>query len=240
MFFFRMGQYKKAEDTFAKSVKLLPNHYLPHNNLAIAYIMQGKHAQAAAEWQRALEIKPDVLVYRNLAQSFFHQGRYTDAISVYEKACAMPKGANDHRLWAGLADAYRFTPDNKDKAKEAFQVAIGMVDEKLRQDPKNTDLQSYMAFYRAKNGDISEALKILDRIDKQKVQTTEIHYRAVIAFEIGGKRQSALESLEMALSQGYPLDVIRREPDLAKLRQDPEYHTLVARIQKTKKGAPTD
>ena len=56
-------------------------------------------------------------------------------------------------------------------------------------------------------------------------------FRALLVYEIAGRREQALSALEAALAAGYPLNEIRRDPELAKLRKDPRYHLLITPVE---------
>ncbi|MDJ0762001.1 MAG: protein kinase [Myxococcota bacterium] len=233
--YYHLGRYQMAEVVYLKSVELAPNSRLGHSNLSSIYVMQGKYNLAATHLQRALEIQPNPTLYSNLGTLYFFQGRYTDAVSAFKKAVAMPGGANNFILWVNLADAYRWTPDNEVNAKKAYECAIRMINEKLKNSPDSADLISRKAICLAKIENHSQALKILKRIKSKSIQNPQIHYRMSVVFEISGKRELALKSLEQAVRNGYSIEDVRVDPELEKLRQDPKYHLLFVDLGKTEK-----
>ena len=50
--------------------------------------------------------------------------------------------------------------------------------------------------------------------------------KSALVYEITGRRDQALSALELAVQNGYSLQEIRRDLELASLRQDPRYARL--------------
>ena len=51
-----------------------------------------------------------------------------------------------------------------------------------------------------------------------------------MVYELAGKRERALRDVETALRLGYSRREVDNEPELLKLRSDPEYHRMLARL----------
>src|ERR1700691_5193176 len=51
-------RYQAALDTFTQAVAADPKDYSLHFNLALAYSLMGKHAEAIPEYKKTLELKP--------------------------------------------------------------------------------------------------------------------------------------------------------------------------------------
>ncbi|MDJ0762000.1 MAG: protein kinase [Myxococcota bacterium] len=227
----RTSKYTEAEHVFSQVVELVPESFKAHSNLAGTYYMQGKLAQAATEMQRALEIEPSSLLYHNLGTLYFTQGRFNDALVAYKKAIEMPGGANYYLRWANLGNAYRFTKENESKSKEAYQCAIDLLQEKLDKQPANVELKTLMALYHAKMGDSRRAVQEMKNINIEGIQDTQLFFHLGMVAEIVGQRKQALDLVEKALVSGYSLDYTKRDPDLADLRQDPRFRTMLVRVK---------
>jgi serine/threonine-protein kinase len=224
-FYFRQSRYAEAEQAFAEVTRLVPDCYLGYRNLGVAYHMQARFAEASAEFQKALKIKPSAITYSNLGTSLFSQGLYTQSVVAMEKAVEL--GANNTQNWINLGDAYRWTPGNEDKAKDAYRTAMGMIRGELAAKPNDADLRSRLALCMAKIGEKKEALaeaaaaEALDR-------TASVLSRLVTVYEICRQRKQALDTMAAALKAGYSIDEFRRDPELLQLRKDPGFLKLVA------------
>jgi Flp pilus assembly protein TadD len=226
-FYFRTARYAEADRAFAQVIRLAPDCFIGYRNLGGVYHMQGRFAEASAEYQKALQIKPTASTYSNLGTSLFFQGLYQQAVTAMEKAIQL--GANNHQIWANLGDAYRWTPGNGEKAKEAYQTAIQMIRSELTSKPADAELRSRLDLYLVKSGETQEALNdavAVEKLDK----SASVLARLVSVYEIGGQRQRALEAMAAALKAGYSMDEFRRDPELLDLRKDPGFLRLAAAV----------
>ncbi len=149
----------------------------------------------------------------------------------------MELGANDYRLWANLADAYRWAPGHEAKASETYGRAIQMLQEKLSKVPEDLDGTSRLALYLAKQAQCVDALGALAPLEDAEISDGAVSFRQATVFEICGRRADALRCLEGALFSGYSLEDVRRDPELLELRRDPAYHRLLQRQDVAKSPA---
>ncbi len=219
---YKAANYKDAAENWEQALKLEPDNVLALRNLGAAYHALGRDDDAAAALQRALEIKPAADVYNNLGTIRFYQARYQDAVPVFEKAIAL--GANDAERWGSLADAYRWTPGDEEKAKQAYQTAIRMTREAIAKNPEDPLLKSDLALYLAKSGDKAGALQAQKAVDQLHSTDPAILYDSATVYELGGNRDQALENLLAAVKAGQELSDIKNDPELVSLRTDPRYH----------------
>ena len=226
-FYFRQSRYAEAEQAFAEVTRLVPDCYLGHRNLGGAYHMQAHFAEASAEFQKALQIKPAAITYSNLGTSLFFQGLYQQSVVAMEKAVAM--GANNSQNWINLGDAYRWTPGNEDKAKDAYRTAMKMIRGELSTKPNDADLRSRLALCMAKIGEKKEALAEAAAVETLD-RTASVLSRLVSVYEICGQRRQALDTMAAALKAGYSMEEFGRDPELLELRKDPGFHKLVATL----------
>ena len=64
-----------------------PNKARPYNNRGIAYVKQGKLAQALSDYNKAIEIDPNYTeAYNNRGAVYNRQHKFTQALSDYDKA----------------------------------------------------------------------------------------------------------------------------------------------------------
>jgi tetratricopeptide (TPR) repeat protein len=226
-FYFRQSRYAEAEQAFAEVTRLVPDCYLGHRNLGGAYHMQAHFAEASAEFQKALQIKPSAATYSNLGTSLFFQGLYQQSVVAMETAVKM--GANNAQNWINLGDAYRWTPGNENKAKDAYRTAIRMIRDELSTKPNDSDLRSRLALCMAKIGENKDALAEAAAVEALD-RTASVLSRLVSVYEICGQRKQALDTMAAALKAGYSMEEFGRDPELLELRKDPGFLKLVATL----------
>ncbi|MEM1204486.1 MAG: protein kinase [Acidobacteriota bacterium] len=224
---YRTGRLDEAAEAFEGCIDVTADNFVCHRNLAGVHYAQGRYREASQGFQRALEIRPTATLYGNLGVLLFYQGLYPQAVEAFEKALDA-SGANDHRMWANLADAYRWTPGFEAQAGESYRRAIQLVESKLDATPGDVDLGSRRSLYLAKAGDCGSALAAAETLPSPEATDSAVFFRLATAFEVCGLRDRALLRLADALQGGYSLEDLRRDPELLGLRGDPRYHQLVA------------
>ena len=228
--YFRTGRYSEAEAAFLTHLELTPDSAVALRNLGATYYRNGQLAKAATQFQLSLQVQPDPSTYANLGTIYFAQGLYPQSVSAFEKAIESGR-SNDYRMWGNLADAYRWTPDNARRAREAFLRAIQLLREKLAATPHDTTLRTRLVLYLAKRGDCRQALTEIAKMKPPRRDDHDARLRLVVANEICAQRDEALVLLERALEAGLPIADVRRDPELLELRQDLRYHRLIMNLR---------
>ena len=229
--FFRTGRYETAAASFEEVVRLVPDSILGYRNLSGAYYFLGDLAKASAVLQRAIEIEPKATLYNNLGTFYFMQGLFTESVAAFEHVQVLAAdGSDDYRLWANLADAYRWAPGLGEKAPGAYDKALEILGRELAARPEDNLLRSRRALYLAKRGDCETAAVELGSLEGVSRDDAQAHYRRAVALEVCGRRERAIEALGVALDAGYAVLNVERDPELNSLRQEPEYQRLVAEL----------
>jgi serine/threonine-protein kinase len=216
------ADYKDAASSWEQALKLEPDNVLALQNLGAVYQMLDRNDDAAAALQHALEVQPNADTYNNLATLRFFQGRYSDSVAAFEKSVEL--SANSYDSWGNLADAYRWTPGDADKAKQAYRHAIDLIREEIQKNPKDLDMRATLASYLAKSGDKEDALKELKPVEQASKKEALTWYRSAVVYELCGQRDKALQALLSAVKAGQSLGDIKNDPELTSLRADPRYH----------------
>jgi serine/threonine-protein kinase len=225
---FQTGRYPSAVQWFTKAAEAAPDSPVPHRLLGAAHHMLGDYAAAAAAFQKSIALQPTAGGYTNLGTALFFQGHYRESVQAFERAVELQPG--NPLQWGNLGDAYRFVPGHADQAKDAYARAIQLSRELLTKDPAQAVNRSRLAVYLAKAGQTTEALAELGKVLTPATRDVNTLYRGVITYEVAGRRDDALATLERALERGYGRLEIRNDPELAGLRTDVRYHRLITRF----------
>lgn len=221
-FYYRHGRYREAETYFKRIIELTPDNASGYLNLGGLYIILSRYGEAEALLKRAIDIKPTDRAYSNLGTVYYQLGRYADAVPIYEKAVELDAGSSWVTL-GNLADCYRRVPELRAKAPEAYGRAIKLAERQLSLNPKDANVLKSLAYYRAASGEKDEALRDLERARRIAPADTTVGFKAVLVYEILGRREQALAALEQVLKDGFAIGQVEREPDLKQLRQDARY-----------------
>jgi serine/threonine-protein kinase len=225
--YFHSGRMKEAEAEFRQSVALAPDGVQGLRNLAGVLISDGRLPEASRLLQQAIRAAPTPTLYGNLGTVYFYQGLYPAAADAYEKGLAL--GPQRHGLWGNLGDAWRQIPHRRNEAPEAFRQAIRLLAPDVEREPQNARLRSQLALYLAKAGQEDAARREIARTETTEGRTL---FRLAIASEVLGDREPALDFLQRAFSQGFPLSEAGREPELLALRSDTRYQRLLTQMSR--------
>ena len=138
--------------------------------------------------------------------------------------------ANSYLYWGNLGDAHRWNGPTKHEAAEAYRTAIQLAQDALGATADPEDLRSTIALYRVKNGDFGGALRDITVVDTAAKPSPVMLFRATVVYELAGKREAALATLERTLRAGYSPREIRTEPELVSLREDSRFPALISRV----------
>ncbi|MES2076793.1 MAG: tetratricopeptide repeat protein, partial [Pseudomonadota bacterium] len=225
---FQQADYTAAEAAFRLSLQLDPDTVYAYANLSAALLRQGRSDEALQVLQQGLQVRPNGRLYTNLGAALFARSDYTGAAQAFERAVSAAKGSpNDYLKWANLADALRWLPGRQSDSQQAYQRASELLAAQLDNTPDNAVLASRMGWYRARLDDAAGALKWTERALARAPASPDVQFRAALAYELGGRRQSAIAALIRASTLGYPAHLIDSEPDLIALRRDPHYQSLL-------------
>ncbi|MBJ7312084.1 protein kinase [Rugamonas sp. CCM 8940] len=225
---FQQADYTAAEAAFRLSLQLDPETVYAYANLSMALLRQGRGDEALQVLQQGLQVRPNGRLYTNLGTTLFARADYAGAAQAFERAVSGAKGSpNDYLKWANLADALRWLPGREADSQQAYRRASELLAVQLERTPDNAVLASRMGWYRVRLDDAAGALKWTERALARAPASPDVQFRAALAYELGGRRPSAIAALIRASTLGYPAHLIDSEPDLIALRRDPHYQSLL-------------
>jgi tetratricopeptide (TPR) repeat protein/class 3 adenylate cyclase len=225
VFYYRHGRYPEAEPVFRRILDLAPGNYTGSRLLGGLYLEMGRYNEAAKVLENAVSIRPTAPIYNNLANVYYFQKRYKEAAGLMDKAIALRP--NDYLYWSNLADIYSATTASAGKARSTYEKTIELAQKALAVNPNDGEVLSDLAVCHAKTSDRTHALAEIERAQQLARANNNVLQNAIIVYEITGNRDQALRAIEDILKKGYPVEEIRRRPELADLRKDPKYKRLI-------------
>lgn len=204
-------------------IDLEPDNVKAVNNLGIAHFY-AKQWEEAIYWnERAIELAPSYVTYLNLATLYYYQeGRYADAAGLYREALRLNE--KDYAVWGNLATALYWSPDERPAADEYYEKAIEKVQRSLSEfKADDSEALSQLATYQIMIGQEGESLASIEKALDVDPQNGRVLMRKGFILERLGQREAALEWIEKALMNGYPLNNIEGDPGFAALRKDVRY-----------------
>ena len=140
--------YQDAVDDFTRAIAAEPADYTLHFNLALAYSLQGKDAEAVGEYKKTLQLKPDLYQAElNLGITLLRQKQPAESLAFFQAAAGeRPK---EYRPNYYLAAALLASGDFP-KAEQAYMMALAI-------DPKSPDAELGLAHALAKQSKLDAA-----------------------------------------------------------------------------------
>jgi tetratricopeptide (TPR) repeat protein len=228
-FYARHGRFTDAAGEFGQVVALTPDNFWGYNNLGAVYLQADKPAEARRQYEQSISIQPNYGAYSNLGTLFFSEARYADAALNYEKALAIDD--RSYTIWGNLASTYQWVPDSRQKMQDAASKAITLAEQQRDINPHDAVVLSDLAGYYAMIDNRTKAQAMLRDALAVSPADAEILAQAVQVYERSGDRKEALRWLEKAVANGYAAESLDRNPELSRLRQDPQYRAILERAR---------
>jgi tetratricopeptide (TPR) repeat protein len=117
-------RYQAAVDSFTQALAADPKDYSLHFNLALAYSLMGKNAEAIPEYKKTLELKPGLFEAQlNVGISLLREKQGGDAVPYLTDAVA--QNPKQYRPNYYLAEALLGAGDSA-KAEQSYTVALAI------------------------------------------------------------------------------------------------------------------
>ncbi len=224
VFFLRHGRFEEAAQSLREAIRLSPDNTRAIDNLAISYHYLGRYEEAVQEYERSIAIRPTSETLSNLGTLQFESGAFAAAAAAYRRAVAMQpkKGV----LWLNLGDALRWARADAigladGEARAAYRSAIELLTADLELAPRNEDTLCSLALALARIGKRDEAMHHASLALEIAPESPFVLRDIALVRLATGDIDGALQLVEIAVTHGYPVDLIRRDPELAGMRSDP-------------------
>jgi adenylate cyclase len=219
----------KAREASARALKLDPQSAEAHVAAAQGLSMQQRYADAAAEFERAIELDPTLFdAHYYFARSCFKSGDLKKSLRLFQQAQSVRP--DDYQTI--YLEALVLTQLGRgDEARKAYQRALEFTTKYLDLQPD--DARSYVlgAGALARLRETERAKEWADRAISLAPGDDAILYNAGCAFAVVGDKERALDALERAIGAGLEGgDWIPQDPDWEWLRDHPRFQALVRRL----------
>ncbi len=183
-------QFADAERLFKQVVELKPQAELGYRNLASVYLLQKQLNEAIAVYQQGLEKIPesaDLLMQSGILNTV--AGKNDMAISAYEKLLTV---LPDNQLAVNNLAALLAESTDQKHVERALTLVSSLKDSEY---PAFLDTYGWVNF---KNGNIDEALAVLETMIQKENVIPEMHYHLGMVYLEKGRTEEAKLELEKA------------------------------------------
>jgi Flp pilus assembly protein TadD len=218
------GNLPGAHAAFDKATALAPAGVtIPQENLASVLFLEGKYAEAQAAYEKIEGPVASADTASNLGTLHYFNSQFAEAERDYRRAIQIaPREASYHR---NLADTL-LRLDRPEEARTEYGVALRLVDDLLRETPKDADLRLARALYLARAGQCDEALDFTEKLDRELPKSAMTAFALARPLALCGSSRQAIEKLREAVALGFPAAQLGIQDELAPLRGDPKFDRL--------------
>jgi len=225
IFYYKQGQYDKAIAEFKKVVEVTPENIRGYNNLGGLYFLLEEWENSKRMFERSIEINPNYQAYSNLGTLNYYGEDYSESAKMYQKALDLSD--TDFRVWGYLADSYYWIPELRDSSYHRYEQAAQLAKKQLTVNPKDHEAMIHLAGYYARLDQKSLSDSLINLIIAGNPGDLEILFSIGDIYEQIGKRDLALKWINKALSNGFSLAEIERNPGLKDLRSDVRFQRII-------------
>ena len=223
--YYQEGSYARALEPWRRAVRLAPDNARALRNLGTAYYQLDRLEEAVTAFRRSLEVEPSGAGYTNLGTAFFAIGRYEEAAEAFLKATEL--APSDAVAWSNLGRAYHYIPGRASEAVTVQERAVEMMRDRLRRNPAEAQGWERLSSMLEHLGRRSDAEEAMDRALRLSPQDPLVLASAAGLQCQSGRRERALQYVREAMQHGHGAGRMLREPNLAPLRDDPEFRRIV-------------
>jgi serine/threonine protein kinase/tetratricopeptide (TPR) repeat protein len=222
VFLYELGEMDSARVWTLRQLSRNPNSFWACDHLGWAYLGLDSLEQAEAAFERALQLNPtSTLELYRLGHALRLQGKYAEAIEALQKIRAIDP-ADSWALYQ-LGVVYDLMGDRK-TAREYFERFRQVAQKWVRDNPDNSENYLALGLVLTRLGQRERGWAVGQRA--MAVDSSN-HFGFAQLLSVQGKKQDALEQLQIAVKKGFRNFVwMKIHPDLQALYDEPGFKEL--------------
>jgi eukaryotic-like serine/threonine-protein kinase len=225
-FYDRQGKYPEAIAQLQHAAELTPDNAVIDINLAAAYLDRGNPQDlpaAEAALKKSIALGPSYPAYANLGFLYLSEKRYAESVATTQKALQL--NDKDYLVWANLMAAYQGL-NQKSNFENARERAISLLEQNVTSKPQDALAQVSLASLYAQKALKEKAITRAQAALALSPDNPNVLELAAETYETLGDRRQALDYVDRALKNGYPLDQLKDAPELHNLLSDPNFRPV--------------
>jgi serine/threonine protein kinase/cytochrome c-type biogenesis protein CcmH/NrfG len=193
---------------------------------------QNKYDEAIRYAQMAIARKADCEgAYNILGRAYFSSGRFREAAAIADRA--LEASGDDYNVYVPLINSLERLAETAG-AHKLRQRATRALEQQLDMVPEDVRARILLAAFHASLGNQDDAIRHLQTAVALRPNDSNVLYNAACTYGIFDRKAEALDMMKRAKEAGYGNWAwASRDPDLACLRDDPEFKRLVGDAERT-------
>ncbi|MFK8017098.1 MAG: tetratricopeptide repeat protein [Gammaproteobacteria bacterium] len=228
VFYYYNQEYTDARKHFARAAALDPGSATPLNNLAATHIELGDSAAAARVWGKSVQIKETHSALTNLGLSHYYRGEFADAERYQRRA--LTHAPDDYATLGRLAESIRLSGERTDESVAVYREADLAAVTRITKNPRDALAHAHLANFRVHLGQIDRFATQIATAHRLKTDIDSVYYLEALSWAAMSNIDETLRCLEQAVALSFPKRLIRNDPDLRALSDDPKIAAFLAAL----------
>ena len=221
---------KQADEASLQALNLAPDSPEAHTSRGNALSACGRHDEAEAEFEKALQLGPHLFdAYYLYARDCFARGKLEKAIELYQRACEL--NPQDYQAPLLVAQSYDRLGRTAD-ADAARRRGIEIAQERLNVYPDDVRPLYMGANALLMLGEIDKSLEWSNLALSMEPDEPLVLYNVACVYSLAGMLEEAMEHLEGAVRAGLRHGGwLEHDDNLDPLREHPRFQALLKEIE---------
>jgi adenylate cyclase len=213
-----------ADSCSLEALQLAPDLAQAHASRSYALTINGKYAEAEAEFKAAIDLDPQLYeAYYYAGRAYFAQGKFQEAVDAFSQAANIRP--DDVTAAALTSTSMRALGDEKEFVR-ASRHSIEVAEKHLLLNPDDALARSRVANDLIALGEIEKGLEYAERA--YSVGPNNCRYNVACAHKIAGNTERALDLLEEhARTGGVHADWLEQDVDWESVRDLPRFKAIL-------------
>ena len=214
-----------ADSASRKAVELAPKLAEAHASHGVALSTLRNYPEAEKEFRAAIRLNPGLYeAHYFYGRACLAQGKYKEATELFESAAGTRP--EDYQALCFLGLAYTGV-GHKAKAAAAYARSIDVAKQQLSVNPGDVRALYLGAICWARIGRRKEALAWAAKALALDSKDSAVLYNLACLYAVLDRTEEALNCLKRVVRSGWRKEWIKNDPDLASLRDNPEFQRLL-------------
>jgi tetratricopeptide (TPR) repeat protein/TolB-like protein len=225
----RSGRFGEAERAFAEAAARASGEVVwPLESLTRLKLINGDLTGAILVFESLDESLAGIDTVRQVGAAYDLLGQPDDSLRLYR--WVLEQDSRDPFLYQEIGDILH-RQNEDDQAREHYLLGLRLVEDRLGDQPSDTELQLHLALLAAKTGDCARALPLAATLGRHLQKSIATYRDLTTIFALCQKTEMAIDTLRTALIHGLSPEVVQSVPEFRDLLAMAEVKAMLSEVE---------